>query len=860
LRLVIASPGDVTAEREIIPRVVEEVNRNIARPRGLHLDVYCWETDSYPGFHPQGPQGLIDPILKIEECGILIGIFWRRFGTPVSDAKSGTEHEFRLAYEAWKKNGKPQIMVYFSQKSYTPKSREETDQWGLVLQFKKDFPREGLWWEYKTRVEFEQLTRNHLTNFLSQQFPLDKPTPAVPAALTPLFQLPPPPADFTGRTSELAELRAAIEKTGVHISGLQGQGGVGKTALALKLAAELAPIYPDAQIYLDLKGVSENPLTAAEAMSHVLRTFHPEAKLPEKEEDLRALYLDVLHNKRAVLLMDNAKEAAQLKLLVPPDECMFLVTSRTRFTLPGLYQKDLTTFPPGDGTRFLLEIAPRIKGEAETIARLCGYLPLALRLAGTAIAERADLDPADYRQRLTDEKHRLKLLGGKKEESMEASIALSYNLLADDRKKQWRMLSVFPDTFDAPAAGTVWEVEEDAAKDTLSDLKQLSMLEWDNSTKRYRLHDLMRAFARGKLSEEEREAADLRHARHYLEVICLAGDLYTQGGDSMMRGLALFDLEWGNIQAGQSWAAARAESDRDASTLCNEYPGYGADIFALRQHPRESIRWREAALTAARKLKHRQAEGVHLGNLGITYDALGEYRRAVESHEKCLDIARETGDRLGEGQALGNLGLAYHSLGDYRRAIEHYEKQLEITREIGDRRGEGNSLGNLGVAYDSLGEYRRAIEYQEQRLAIAREIGDRRGEGNSLGNLGVAYDCLGEYRRAIEYHEQSMTIKRDIGNRRGEGNSLGSLGNAYFSLGEYRRAIGYYEQGLAVARETGDRYSEGTALWNMSLALDELGDRKGAIEHAEAALKILEEIENPKAPKVRKQLDIWKNG
>jgi tetratricopeptide (TPR) repeat protein len=168
LRVVIASPGDVKAERELIPRVVEEVNRNIARPRGLHLDVYRWETDSYPGFHPQGPQGLIDPLLKIEDCDLLIGIFWRRFGTPVSDAKSGTEHEFRLAYNGWKKNSNPQIMVYFSQRPYTPKSKEETDQWGLLLQFKKEFPREGLWWDYKSKSEFETLLRNHLTIFLKE--------------------------------------------------------------------------------------------------------------------------------------------------------------------------------------------------------------------------------------------------------------------------------------------------------------------------------------------------------------------------------------------------------------------------------------------------------------------------------------------------------------------------------------------------------------------------------------------------------------------------------------------------------------------------------------------------------------------
>jgi hypothetical protein len=283
-------------------------------------------------------------------------------------------------------NRKPEIMVYFSQKPYTARSREETDQWGLVLQFKKDFPREGLWWEYKNKSEFEQFTRNHLTQFLNSQSLIDKPAPISkpshePIVLTPRFQLPPPPADFTGREAELRDLRAAIENGGVHISGLQGQGGVGKTALALKLAAELAPNFPDAQIYLDLKGVSEKSLTAAEALSHVLRAFHPEAKLPEKEGDLRTLFLHVLHDKRALLLMDNAKDAVQVKSLIPPEGCTLLITSRTRFTLPGLYQKDLNTLPPEDATKLLLEIAPRINREAEAIAKLCGYLALALRLA-----------------------------------------------------------------------------------------------------------------------------------------------------------------------------------------------------------------------------------------------------------------------------------------------------------------------------------------------------------------------------------------------------------------------------------------------------------------------------------------------
>ena len=869
------------------------MNRNIARPRGLHLDVYRWETDSHPGFHPQGPQGLIDPILKIEDCDILIGIFWRRFGTPVSDAKSGTEHEFRIAYEAWKKNGKPQIMVYFSQRPYTPQSSEETDQWGLVLKFRKEFPREGLWWGYKNKTEFETLVRNHLTNFLSQEFPLDPPpqvTPPAPVMLTPLFQLPPPPADFTGRTAELAELRVAIEKGGVHISGLQGQGGVGKTALALKLAAELAPNYPDAQIYLDLKGVSEKPLTAAEAMSHVLRTFHPEAKLPEKEDELRPLYLSVLHGKRVLLLMDNAKDAAQVQFLIPPSNCVLLVTSRHHFVVEGLHARNLDTLPPDDATKLLLRIAPRINGEADAIAKLCGYLALALRLAATTIAERIDLAPADYRQKLADEKNRLKLLGGDK--GVEASITLSYNLLDNEMQKHWRMLAVFPDTFDAPAAAAIWEVEADAARETLSRLVQYSMLDWNASTKRYRLHDLMRDFARKRGMVIESSAAGRRHAECYTEVLRTAHGLYMAGGKSLGRGLAMFDLEWGNIQAAQAWTAAHAKENSEAARLCSRFPDCGTHVLLLRQHPRDQIRWRGAALAAARQTKDRAAEGRHLGTLGLAYDSLGEYRRAIDYHEQHLGISREIGDRMGEGHALGNLGLAYHFLGEYRRAIECHEEDLDIARDIRDRSGEGSALGNLGLAYHCLGDYRRATVYHEQYLAIAREIGDRRGEGNALGNLGatcqelgeargaamygeealailreigdrrgesealcglgIALSSLGDYQRAIDYHEKSLAAAREIGDRRGECNALGNLGNGNCSLGEYRRAIEYYEQGLIIAREIGDRRGEANALWNMSLALDQLGDRKKAIEHAQCALRIREEIEDPNAPKVKK--------
>jgi tetratricopeptide (TPR) repeat protein len=633
----------------------------------------------------------------------------------------------------------------------------------------------------------------------------------IPTPVNALHQLPPPPRDFTGRVHELDELMSKIERGGVTISGLQGLGGVGKTALALKLAELLAPRYPDAQFYLDLKGADKQPLSVAEAFSHVVRAYHPTAKLPEGEAELKSLYLSVLHGQRALVLMDNARDAAQVEPLVPPESCVLLVTSRQHFHLSGLFALDLEALPPEDARKLLLKIAPRIGDRADEIAKLCGYLPLALRLAaGALLTERVNLSPADYVRRLSDAKTRLSLV--------DASLTLSYELLSPEQQKLWRSLAVFPDTFDARAAAAVWELDADAAQDALGDLVRYSLLEWDADTRRYRLHDLARLFADSRMSDDKQHATHMRHAAHYLTVLRECQAFYLKGGDAIKSAIALFDAERRNIEAGQEWACLHSSEDEVAAQLCNRYPVTGAYVLLLRQHPRENISWSETALAAAHQLKDRAAEEAH----------------------------------------LGNLGNAYASLGETRRAIELYEQVLVIAREIGDQRGEGNALDSSGLAYASLGETRRAVEFHEQALVISREIGDQRGEGNTLGNLGDDYADLGETRRAIEFYEQQLTITREIGDRRGEGMALGSLGNTYKDLGETRRAIEFSEQALIVLREIGDRRGEGIALFNIGLTLDILGDRKKAIAHAEAAFEIFEQIESPYAEKVRTALEQWR--
>jgi len=304
---------------------------------------------------------------------------------------------------------------------------------------------------------------------------------------------------------------------------------------------------------------------------------------------------------------------------------------------------------------------------------------------------------------------------------------------------------VFRGTFDAAAEEVV---ADDTGHKALSLLLRRNLVEYEEKTGRYRLHDLARLYAAGRAGEDG-PATAARHAVHYLNVLAKANALFLKGGANVLVGLALFDTDRENIEAGRAWAADRWKEEEVAARLASTYSGVGTNILDLRLTPKQRIGRLETALSAARELKDKAAEGVHLGNLGNAYAALGETRKAIEHYEQHLKIAREIGDRRGEGNALGNLGNAYAAVGETRKAIEYHEQALKIAREIGDRRGEGNALGNLGLAYAALGERRKAIEYHERAVKISRKIGDRRAEGQDLGNLGIAYKNLGGTRKAI---------------------------------------------------------------------------------------------------------------
>ncbi|MGE3541120.1 MAG: SUMF1/EgtB/PvdO family nonheme iron enzyme [Candidatus Tectimicrobiota bacterium] len=234
LRIVVASPGDVQAERDVLTNVVEELNHGFCQERDVRLDLVRWETDAYPGFHADGPQGLLDPVLRIADCDLLIGIFWKRFGTPTHTAQSGTEHEFLTAYQAWQERGRPQIMVYFNQRAATPRTVEEAEQWQQVLAFRARFPAEGLAWSYRGRADFERKVRQHLTRFIQHEVPREAATPQTGRAA---------PRQGRRTTARLTGTGALAQGRGAVAAGQGGVAAGGNIRCSLVVTGEQATVH-----------------------------------------------------------------------------------------------------------------------------------------------------------------------------------------------------------------------------------------------------------------------------------------------------------------------------------------------------------------------------------------------------------------------------------------------------------------------------------------------------------------------------------------------------------------------------------------------------------------------------------------
>lgn len=692
---------------------------------------------------------------EVDRSHVYVGIFAARYGSGI------TEDEYRRA----RARGL-HCFIYFKDEETITLNQAERDaeQMAKLDKLKAELRQAHTVTEFINPEDLAAKLATDLHRWIVKEYlsPDTASRISTPPIATP-HQLRAPVSDFVGREKEIDILINALRTGGsAGISGISGMGGIGKTELALLVANRMRPDYSDAQLFIDMRGTSEKPLAATDALAECIRAIiGADAKLPEGVDELVKIYRNSLDGKRALILLDNAADSAQVRPLLPPHGCALLVTSRETLALPGMKRLALEQLLPQEARDLLTGIAARTPPDiADQICHLCGYLPLAIRAAGSLLDITPDLDPATYVTQLHDERERLKRIGKEGVDlDVEASFELSYARLPPETARVFRQLSVFPASFDATAAE---EICQDTGHAHLSDLLRRNLVLYNTETARYRLHDLARLFADSRLSDDERNAGQARHAMHYFTVLALAGSLYHEGGEAFMRGLALFDSEWTNIQNGQSWAAGHAGDNDAATRLCSGYPIAGAYLFILRQHPREQIGWLEKALSSAQKLNDRDSEQNILGNLGVAYIEVGEYKQAIEIFEQGLAIARDIKDRSSEGRYLGTIGAAYLELGEPRLSIEYQEQLLVIAQELRDRRDEGAALGNLGNAYNNLGDTRRAIEFHEQALTITREIGDLPNESRMLWNMSLELYKLGNRGQAIACAEGSLRIREQI--------------------------------------------------------------------------------------------------
>jgi hypothetical protein len=371
-----------------------------------------------------------------------------------------------------------------------------------------------------------------------------------------LHQLPADVADFAGRAAQVDKLLGVLSAPGgrVAISAIDGMGGLGKTTLAVHVEHRLTGRYPDGQIVVDMAGTSAAPLAPAQALARVIQAFKPLMPLPEAVTELRPIYLSVLHGRRVLILLDNAVDGDQVAPLVPPDNCALIVTARRKIAVAGVTPVNLDLLAPDEATGLLRAIigdGRANEAERARIAELCGFLPLAQRVAGMFLVASPHWTAAEFIAALADERTRLSLLQleGSAALDVAASLALSVaelRLAQPDIADRWHELAVFPAGFDTAAAAAVWQQPAAEARDALGMLLSRSMVLYDPAQQRWRLHDLMRDLAGGSAAEalgtlaglaDRLAAARRRHAGHYEGVLAAADGLYRSGGKHVLSGL-----------------------------------------------------------------------------------------------------------------------------------------------------------------------------------------------------------------------------------------------------------------------------------------------------------------------------------
>ncbi|WP_018350606.1 AfsR/SARP family transcriptional regulator [Longispora albida] len=631
--------------------------------------------------------------------------------------------------------------------------------------------------------------------------PATDPVPSGGPAARPR-QLPAAVPSFTGRSAELAELDGAA-----GITVLAGTGGAGKTALALHWAHRAAAGFPDGQLFVDLRGYSPaRPLPPEEVLSRFLRALGvPPAQIPQEPDEQAALYRSLLADRRMLIVLDNAASPAQVRQLLPgTPHSRVVITSRG--DLRGLaathdfrtVHLGVLTEPDAVGllTGVLGPLAPST-AEAAELARLCGYLPLALRLVAAGLAADPDQRASDLVAQLGSPGRLAALASGDDPQAaVRATFELSYRAADPEARRVFRLLGLSPAPEPDPAAITALTGTDPAG--ALDRLAAAYLIE--PSGDRWRLHDLLREYAADLSAAEdtpaERDAAIGRLLGWYLDAATVAA---TRMDPTHVRttvpgraapefadhgaALAWFETERPALVAlvGHASAAGlHSHTWRLAHTLTRYFHtrGYLADWLGTGRQ----------ALTAARELAEPHAEGEILNSLGLAYGELGRLAEATECHERAIGLRDTAGDLMGQARSLGNFGNARRKQGHTAESVGYYDRALALFEELGDSRGTAMVLNCRAIAYVHLGHTLRAVSDYEQALKLVLD-GFPLGRATLLLNYGNILSRRGHWERAIGCFHESRALFAGIGDTHGEGACVATEAHALLRAGRYSQAV-----------------------------------------------------------------------
>lgn len=712
-------------------------------------------------------------------------------------------------------------------------------------------------------------------------------------------QLPPDVPDFAGRQRESGALRevlrTAVDGSAMAMAALTGLGGVGKTALAVHVAHAVRAEFPDGQLYVDLSAPDPSPDgSSGSALVGFLRALGvPESAVPDGLDQQTALYRSLLAGRRVLVLLDNARDTAQVRPLLPgAPGCAVLVTSRSRtIALPGVRLIDVDVMDEAEALGLLSAIVgpERVSAEPAAAGELvaaCGGLPLAVRIAAARLAARPGRSVADLAARLRDERRRLDELRVA-DLGVEATFRLGYEALAPELARAFRVLSLcYMPSFCRGAAAALLDVSEEEAETTVERLVDAGLMELHDDD-RYRYHDLVRLFAARQCerqeSSTERAAARLRFLDYVLATVVTAirrtkphsvlpALLHQPASDGKHLPDAAAAHDWLVVAHTRLYAAAENALRHipDAAPDTTPPPGLRptVDLLTAWSHlvagtarHRDLEPLAELALETARRHGDDLSGGRALRLLGTLHYGTETYARAERLLRESLRLAESAGDALVGAESSHELGIVLMGMGRAEEALEQLTRAYDRFGTLDGRGDRIQILAHLVRAYAALGRHADADTARAEALGQARASGSTGTLAHALYQIGCALLAEGRTAEAAERLREAQRLHRWSRSPRWEALCWARLASCELAKGRTEEALACADQALTIESELGDVFCRALAKAARGRALLARGDldgaraalrgahrvmdRRGAVEATEIAA-VLTELDAPR--------------